>query len=379
MKEAYPDDHNMVLHALIYLAYDVQYSKCNETLWGAKIWDPYHIAATMGVAHKTLINKIKPERRRELASVDPAGWDDYLEKKKTSGYPLWDTALCNAIYLLMEQTKIEKYQSLDKEDKVAGLRRLQILDHAEKRRSARNKILYEVKYSKSFMTNLVKNFTRFDLDLLVKLPPASRVLYLGIMNGRDMAAYKEKQDKANELKMTVEFSPAINTLFKWINSKQAHQREGIRELKTKLNQINEIEKTISQRKDDETPYISYSLENYIPRFSIQYSRAELAIRDSDNKDRFNQIFLINLKTTYRDIYREKIRQMESAIDFYWAFSEWLENLNTDIDPKMKGLEETYLMVYGNTTHYDKNRWDQYKTIPELRFRFKSDYFKMTKD
>jgi hypothetical protein len=371
MLDAYPEDHNLVLHTLIYTAYDVQYNCCNETLFGARIWDPYHVASTIGFASKTLLNKVAPERRRELANVDRRNWDAYIAKQEADGYPMWDTTLCNAIYILMEQSKIESYTTFDKDSRSSVLKRVQIFDQAEKRRTKRNKIFYELRYSAGFVKSLVKNFSRFDLDVLVKLPYSCRILYLGLMNARDIAAYKMQQTNV------IEFSPSLNTLYKWANCRQKVQRENMRELKAKLEQINQVERMVSHRQEEEPPYVFARLDKSVPFIRIQYSAAEMEQKKKDNEDRFHQMLLLNLKAGFRVAKEGVIRAMVTPEEFPRAFSEWLFNLDVDFEPKMKALEETYMMVYGNTDHYENNRWAQYKqVIPELRFRVNPEKFEI---
>ena len=109
--------------------------------------------------------------------------------------------------------------------------------------------------------------------------------------------------------------------------------------------------------------------------TIEYSDDELLQLEADNKDRFKKVLLLNLKSRFRKSQATKIKVMVSSLEFHKLLHYWLLNLDIDLEPKMKALEDTYLMVYGNTTYYEVNRWKQYKEIiPTLSDAIRPEQF-----
>jgi len=373
LKTSYAKDDSIVLHTLIFVAYDLQYNKCKETLFGTRIWDPYEIAATLGFSTNTLINKIPQSERRELASIPTDQWDEYEISCQQNGRPLWDSALDNAIYILLEQSRVEVSALPNGNDMGSALRKVHVFDAAVKyHKPGRRKMYYEMTYSKNFVTNLARYFSRFDLDLLIMLPVACRVLYLSLMNLRDITSHKSGEGKKIVMK------PSVNSLFAWANLNQKVQAENMRQLKNKLATINLAASKLFNRPEGSDPYIKATFPGFSPEIIIEYSDSELDILTADNRNRFNQVLLINLKSTFRKLNFGAIRSMTSSEEFYKTFNFWLQNLNADIDPKMRCLQDTYLMVYGNTTHYEANRWRQYKDmIPSVSTMLNADQFSTT--
>lgn len=357
LRDTYEKDEMLVLHVLIFVAYDLQYNFCAETLFGTRIWDPHLVSSKIGFSHKTLINKVNVEQRRELMNIPPSNWKQYDESRVAAGRPLWDSALDNALYILLQQSRIDVTDADRNGDKGSGLRKVQVFDEVTKYyKGASRKIYYELRYSDSFVTSLSRYFSRFDLDLLMLLPPACRILYLSLMNLRDMTSHSSQQTKK------IVMYPTIDSLFRLANTKQKSQAENMRELKSKLGTINDVAAHVLKRGPDSRPYIDAVFHDFQPIVTIEYSDEELQQLEADNKDRFKKVLLLNLKSCFRKSQATKIKAMVSSLEFHKLLHYWLLNLDIDLEPKMRALEDTYLMVYGNTTYYEVNRWKQYKEI-----------------
>lgn len=334
LKAAFGNDDSIVLHTLLFIAYDLQYSVCQETLFGQRIWDPYTIASSLGFSAKTLVNKLPVSKRRELASIPASEWEEYIASRGKR--PLWDTQLDNAIFLLLEQSRVAVVDVDKGGDLGSSLRRLHVFDSATKYFRPRNKkIYYEVAYSEPFMVASARYFSRFDLDLLVALPPACRVLYLSLMNLRDSSNSSGLQ--------SVTLRPSFESLASWSNAGQAKRSWNGASIREKLDTINSAANRLQKDRPVDSPYLQYSDITTAPRITVTYTKGELEQIANELDDRVQRMLTVLLKSLYRKLHWGLIQSMTSRDDFYQSFTRWLNSAES-FTLKMKCWDDARSMM-----------------------------------
>ncbi|MCA6431124.1 MAG: hypothetical protein IM613_16950 [Cytophagales bacterium] len=336
LKSAFGSDDSIVLHTLLFVAYDLQYNVCQETLFGLRVWDPYTIASSLGFSAKTLVNKLPQSQRRELALIPASEWETYIASKGKR--PLWDTQLDNAIFLLLEQSRVAVVDVNKGADLGSSLRKLNVFDSATKYFRPRNKkIYYEVAYSEPFMAASARYFSRFDLDLLVALPPACRVLYLSLMNLRDSATSHTATPLSD-----ITLRPSYESLAAWANTGQAKRSWNSAAIREKLDLINAAAKRLSKR-EPPGDYLTYSAIATSPTIQVCYSSEEIEQIKLERHDRVITMTSILLKTLYRKLHWGLIQSMSSREEFYHSFKQWLES-NESYEQKLETWQEARSMM-----------------------------------
>ncbi|MEP2668879.1 MAG: hypothetical protein ABJH04_07785 [Cyclobacteriaceae bacterium] len=340
---AYPNDSTLVKHVIFALGYDMQLNTFPETLWGYKQIDPYKLAPLIGISPTHLTNPSKlPAQLDGLAEEEVIALKERVAK---NGDPLWNTNLCSAIWILRTKRKFDTAGwAVEKGMNFSKIIESGFLDHAQKYQwiGRRKKILYEVSTSKHFRTNLACNFSRYDHDLLIKLPFKCRNLYLSLINLREKA-FKYIRDVQRDNKPVhpeyIELTPYYALLKAWTNSNNKTERFNKRNINNQIRIINDHAgwEVIKLQWD---PNFN---NGYKANVTMFYHPEEIELRRNESEERFRVFLFDSLKEHFRMAYRPN--EKDSVDGYNYRMKQWMMDHNIDYQKKREIIQATLHYIF----------------------------------